>query len=111
MEAHLKARRLRQHFFDHELFGEPAWDILLDLYVTAGRTNRPSVSEMCIAASVPATTALRHLVMLERRKMITRQPDQTDRRRVLIHLSPATKEALDRFADRLLETAPRATHI
>ena len=111
MEAHLKARRLRQRFFDNELFGEPAWDILLDLYVTESRANRPSVSEMCIAASVPATTALRYLDALARREMIIREPDPTDRRRVLIHLSPATKDALDRFADRLLESAVLALRI
>src|SRR3546814_1843272 len=39
---------------------DPAWDMLLDLYLAAERNTRPvSISSLCIASAVPATTALR----------------------------------------------------
>ena len=55
----IRARRLRDQFFGDGLFADPAWDILLDL--TAARIERRpvAVSSLCIAAAVPATTALR----------------------------------------------------
>ena len=58
-----RARRDRDVMFDGHgrLFGEPAWDILLDLYIAYHEKSAVSVSSVCIAAAVPATTGLRHL--------------------------------------------------
>ena len=55
----VRARRLRSRFFDEELFADPAWDMLLDLLHAEISQHRVPVSSLCIAAAVPATTALR----------------------------------------------------
>ena len=55
----IRARRLRARFFDEELFADPAWDMLLDLLQAEIAQHRVPVSSLCIAAAVPATTALR----------------------------------------------------
>lgn len=55
----IKLRRLRDRFFQHDLFAEPAWDILLDLKAASLEGQQVSVSSRCIAAAVPPTTALR----------------------------------------------------
>src|SRR5690606_396517 len=55
----IRARRLRDQFFRGELFADPAFDTLLDLYAARLEGRRVAVSSLCIAASVPATTALR----------------------------------------------------
>lgn len=87
-------RRRRDHLFDADLFGEPAWDLLLDLFV-ATREGRPvSVTSACIAANVPTTTALRWISALEAKGLVVRENDPRDARRALLRL---TETAYDRM--------------
>ena len=55
----IKSRRMRNEVFGDNLFGEPAWDMLLDLYASHLEQKRVSVSSLQIASAVPGTTALR----------------------------------------------------
>jgi len=48
---------MRARYFRDELFADPAWDMLLDLLQAEIAQLRVPVSSLCIAASVPATTA------------------------------------------------------
>lgn len=92
-------RRRRARFLPADLFGEPTWDILLDLYIAA-RENRPvPTTSACIGAHVPPTTALRWLRILEARGMVARQDDGRDGRRTFVHLSPRGLEAMDRMLE------------
>src|SRR3546814_11460790 len=62
----IRCRRLRDRYFDGDLFADPAWDMLLDLYLAAERNTRPvSISSLCIASAVPAPTALRWIKTFE----------------------------------------------
>jgi hypothetical protein len=61
VRAVIRARRLRTRFFPEHLFADPAWDMLLDLLQAEIAQLRVPVSSLCIAAAVPATTALRWL--------------------------------------------------
>lgn len=70
-----------------DLFADPAWDMLLDLYVAQVAGRRVSVSDACIAAAVPQATALRWLNMLDQRGLVVRTADTTDRRRWWMTLS------------------------
>ena len=85
-----RERRLRDAALSADLFGEPAWDILLDLFASEleGRTVR--VSSACIAAAVPASTALRYLNEMERRGLLIRSPSPGDKRGQHIRLSDQT---------------------
>ncbi len=81
-------RRRRAASFDNpELFGEPAWDILLDLYIAYASDHPVSVTSACIGAAVPATTALRHLGQLCDEGLILREHDPRDQRRIHVRLS------------------------
>ena len=83
-----RQRRMRDRIFEKSnLFGEPAWDILLDLYVAHLDKRSVSVSSACIASCVPATTALRCIGRLESLELLRRLPDRKDNRRVLITLT------------------------
>src|SRR4051812_23053389 len=42
----LRARRLRDRFFEAQLFADPAWDILLELYAAELGRYRTSVSSL-----------------------------------------------------------------
>jgi hypothetical protein len=87
-------RRRTKIFQSEELFGEPAWDILLDLFIAAKERRRVSVTSACIGSAVPSTTALRWISILERQGLLTREADPGDARRVYVHLSPQGYEAM-----------------
>ncbi len=80
-------RQARARFFDPELFGDPAWDMLLDLTAAHGEGAQVSVTSLCIAAGVPATTALRWLTQMVESEIFRRVPDPADKRRAFIALS------------------------
>ena len=93
----IRARRLRGRFFPDELFADPAWDMLLDLLQAEIRQLRVPVSSLCIAAAVPATTALRWLKMLVSQGLFIRRADPHDGRRVFVELAPDTSLAMRRY--------------
>ena len=80
-------RRRAACFGSSELFGEPAWDMLLDLYIAHASQQSVSVTSACIGAAVPATTALRHLGQLQDEGLIEREHDTRDQRRINVRLS------------------------
>jgi hypothetical protein len=93
----IRARRLREQFFRSELFADPAFDMLLDLYASRLEGNRVAVSSLCIAASVPPTTALRWIKALTDRGLFVRSADPQDGRRVYIELSNDCARAMGRY--------------
>lgn len=70
-----------------ELFGEPSWDILLDLFIARGRARPVSVSSACIASSTPQSTALRYVGVLEKVGLVRRAKDPRDARRQYLELT------------------------
>ncbi|WP_313801134.1 MarR family transcriptional regulator [Sphingobium sp.] len=90
----LGQRRRRDQIFGVDLFGEPVWDMLLDLFASTSEGREVSISSLCIASGVPTTSALRHIAMLVERGLLLRRRDFRDGRRVLMELSPALQERL-----------------
>jgi len=95
----IRARRLRARFFDEELFADPAWDMLLDLLQAEIAQHRVPVSSLCIAAAVPATTALRWIKTMTDAGLFNRRADPRDGRRVFVELSPRASENMRRYFD------------
>lgn len=96
----IRARRMRSRYFDEEIFADPAWDMLLDLLQAEIAQLRVPVSSLCIAAAVPATTALRWLKTMTQQGMFVRRADPHDGRRVFVELAPQASQAMRRyFAD------------
>lgn len=93
----VRARRLRSRYFSEELFADPAWDMLLDLLQAEVAQLRVPVSSLCIAAAVPATTALRWLKTLVSQGLFIRRPAPHDGRRVYVELSSDASNALRRY--------------
>lgn len=93
----IHGRRLREHFWPSDLFADPAWDIMLDLYQAELSGVRVPVSSLCIAAAVPATTALRWIKTMEKEGLIVRRPDPHDGRRVFVELSAESTEKMTKF--------------
>ena len=96
-------RLQRTRYFPPGLFGEPAWDILLDLFAALHGCELRSVKEVCLAANVPEATALRHIEGLIVQGLVTRRRDRTDNRRKFLTMTP---EGNRRMLDYLRSTHP-----
>ena len=100
-----RANVKRNARFEHRLFLDPAWSILLDLYIQQGRHRRVGVSAVAGLDDIPQTTLLRWLTLLAEKGLIERSKDQRDGRRSFIKLSPdgiklvslALQDAIDQF--------------
>ena len=77
-----------EHFKPNRIFSDPAWDLILELYILRHEDKRMPVSCAGVAANTPATTALRWVTVLEHAGLVMRIPDTLDSRRHFIDLTP-----------------------
>lgn len=103
----LKLRRRRDQFFEGELFADPAWDILLELYAAMLGQQRITVGRLCVGAAVPATTALRWISLLEVKGLIQREADPIDARRFHVSLTGSGLDAMASY----FESVPAGTRL
>lgn len=104
----IRQRQLRARFFDGDLFGDPAWDMLLDLTAARAEHSRVSVTSLCIASGVPPTTALRWIGQMTEAGLFERVEDDSDRRRAFITLTDRAADAMARYFAELGTNAARA---
>lgn len=93
----IRARRMRDRFFAPELFADPAWDMLLDLMAARLEGRDVAVSSLCIAAAVPPTTALRWIRTMTDARLLSRESDINDGRRIFITLANQSAEGLAEY--------------
>ena len=93
----IRQRHLRARFFDGDLFGDPAWDMLLDLTAARAEHTRVSVTSLCIASGVPPTTALRWIGQMTEAGLFQRVEDEADRRRAFVALTDKASDAMARY--------------
>lgn len=97
----IRQRRLRERYFEKELFAEPAWDILLDLTAARAEHRMVSITSLCIAAAVPPTTGLRWIAVMEEMGLLIRREDPNDRRRAFISMSDDAARAMAAYFDEI----------
>ncbi|HEY6964926.1 MAG TPA: hypothetical protein VI407_06890 [Erythrobacter sp.] len=97
IEALIAARRLRTKYFDQDLFFDPAWSILIDLYQAELQGKQLCVSAVCYGSGVAETTALRYIGVLEQRGLIARVADPKDKRRAFLKLTQPARDKLARY--------------
>jgi DNA-binding MarR family transcriptional regulator len=90
-------RRLRPGSQVRGLYSDPAWDILLDLYIRQKLRLKTSITAAGLATEAPPTTALRYITLLCSQNLIQREPDTKDGRRHWLTLSPETAADLDTY--------------
>ncbi len=76
------------------LFGDPAWEILLDLLLAKLENRTVSVSSACIASGAPTTTALRLINRLIDENILYRVQDERDGRRNFLGIHADIEQAL-----------------
>ena len=99
-------RRTRSSLFPTELFSDPCWEMLLDLYDAQLTGAEVTVTSLGAASGVPLTTALRRMDELQRHNLIERSDDAGDRRRTIIRLSEPGLRAVETFFDSV-QSRPR----
>jgi DNA-binding MarR family transcriptional regulator len=97
IRALINFRRTRDRFFGSDLFADPAWDILLQLFASHLSQHRITISNLCLDAAVPSTTALRWINQLEKMGFIERRQDSTDGRRYFVSLTIPARESMDAY--------------
>jgi DNA-binding MarR family transcriptional regulator len=98
----LENRRVRaNHFGSQGIFGEPAWDILLDLYIHQFQNDEVSVKSANFDSSAPASTIQRWFRILEDQNLIFSVEDPTNPRRCFIRLTPAGYESMTRYLNEI----------
>lgn len=104
-KAFRQARSKRSRHRPGELFGEPAWDILLDLFVQSVACRAVSITSATLASGVPCTTALRHIALLQQNGLIERQRNTRDRRVSYVALTEKGRQAMTAALGETLPTA------
>ena len=94
-------REARFFHFDRGLYGEPAWDMLLAIYIAQGRGFSMSMAEVCEEAEAPKTTALRWLGHLEREGLVIKRPNPRRSNSSLIEITENAALELNRYFARV----------
>ena len=109
-EREYKLRRVREAYIACDHFGEPVWDMLLDLFDHTVRAKPISITSACMAAHCPPTTALRHIESLVKDGMLSRTPDPEDGRRSLLKLSDETLVSVGSFLMSMISNGAEPEH-
>ena len=104
----MRARRDRLALISSDLLGEPAWDILLELYAAELDRHQVLVSKVGKASGTAETTALRWLERLEAEGWVTRVPDPKRGRRIFVMLTGRGSAAMRAYVEKQLSLRSRA---
>lgn len=83
----LQQRQTRKQFMPPSLFHEPAWEILLSLFIAQEEHRTLNVKDLVQLIDAPATTSQRWIDQLAHMRLIDRSSDPNDRRRMELTLS------------------------
>lgn len=83
----IDARQKRATLFSPNLFADPAWDMMLELFLAELKGQTLATSQLGHKANVPMTTSLRWIEKLEADGWVRRMPDVHDLRRVFVEIS------------------------
>jgi len=90
----IRQREARRKFLPEGYFEEPAYNILLDLYVATADGRIVYVNDACIASNTPTSTALRWISILVRDGFAARLRDEKDARRTILSITPAGRDSI-----------------
>lgn len=98
---YLKLRSQRDAIAGPSLLSDPAWDMLLDLFVGHITGRDVSVTSPCLASRRPATTSLRYIERMAKQGLIRREKDCNDNRKVYLRMTEKAFRAVAKWIDAL----------
>jgi len=90
----LRVRRSRERLMGRAMIGEPAFDLLLCLYVRSGQ-REISLTSLAKPAGIPYSSAMRWIAYLADKGFVARGKCESDRRATSVHLTPRGRAAMD----------------
>jgi len=98
------ARRKRDKILSDDLFGEPAWDMILALYCLPARGEKLSVTGLSYAANAPPSTGHRVQAALSKQGLIERKREKSDARRQIVQLTLKGRALLENYLSSLFHS-------
>lgn len=95
-ESVLRVRRARERLFCRAMIGEPAFDLLLCLYVRSGQ-KETSLTSLARPAGIPNSSAVRWIRYLADKGLVELTESRSDRRKTCVQLTPSGRAAMDEF--------------
>ncbi|MBA4308473.1 MAG: hypothetical protein C0429_17225 [Sphingopyxis sp.] len=86
-----------------DLFSDPCWDILMDVFSARLNDKNISVSAVATAGNMPHTTGLRYIDTLEKIGYIYRERDDWDGRRIFVKMTDDTFRMMKEYFLRVLQ--------
>ncbi|MDP8994687.1 MAG: hypothetical protein M3N07_06880 [Pseudomonadota bacterium] len=90
-------RRIRDRIFGRGMFPNPAWNILLDLFIAGEEGRNVTIKSACVAADVPQSTALRYIAHLIEVRLARRLQHPSDARSAYLKLSERGRSRMIEF--------------
>lgn len=91
------ARRVRDRVFGSGTFLNPAWNILVELFIAAEEGRNVTIKSACVAAGVPQSTALRHIAHLIEMRLTVRTQHPSDARSAYLKLTERGRSGMAAF--------------
>jgi len=95
----LCVRRGREAAMGRELFSDPAWDILLELYAALLGGRKMTLGDVARSIDVPRSTIARWVSVLSDRQLILASVDVEDAAQLWLQLSPKGNAAMKNLVD------------
>lgn len=99
--AYEDRRSRSEQFSASKLFGEPAWDILLDLFIHQSRHEQATVRSACLGSGTSDAVATRWLQVLENEGLVQIMQDLEDKNRRLVSLTAEGYESMLRYLEKI----------
>jgi DNA repair protein RadC len=93
----LERRRLRDAEFGASLFGEPAWESLLELYIRESSGLSTTAAQLRAASTGPSSTSERWLKKLEQEGLVRRRAHPASNDSEFVELTDAARTSLERY--------------
>jgi hypothetical protein len=95
----LAIRRGREATLGRELFSDPAWDMLLELYAASLGKRRMTLADLARSIDVPESTIARRVTLLADRGLVSSSVDTDEAALLWIDLNSAGASAMKRLID------------
>lgn len=104
LARYVEARRMRSMLFGHDLFADPAWDILLLLYQAELEGGGLTLEQMSETLRLSLSVVVGQVGVMERRGLLDEyRSSPSSRRRRAIRLSPLAVDAMASWASLAFE--------
>ncbi|QIK78862.1 MarR family transcriptional regulator [Sphingomonas piscis] len=93
----IRERKRRSGYFRADLFADPAWDTLLQLYASELSYEQATATRIADIIDVPTSTVLRWIKVLEAENLVTRAVQPSDPKLVSVKLTSKGQAAINGY--------------